>query len=195
MELQNYQQANGLQLAEKLGVKKFKDHYEAFNPQRTVSILKKQYPQEVKLYLYVQVAKLSEYIDAKKRLNGPEEYQLAVDALLDYGQSWSLEHFNLLFQKIIRGEYKIYERLKVAELLDFARQYESLVCDARERYIEQKNKPAIEVKEVKYTPPQDKISDKLRGTLSVQDHLERMGALGLIEQKEVNKLKKDLENK
>jgi hypothetical protein len=195
MELQNYQQANGLQLAEKLGVKKFKDHYEAFNPQRTVSILKKQYPQEVKLYLYVQVAKLSEYIDAKKRLNGPEEYQLAVDALLDYGQSWSLEHFNLLFQKIIRGEYKIYERLKVAELLDFARQYESLVCDARERYIEQKNKPAVEVKEVKYTPPQDKISDKLRGTLSVHDHLERMGALGLIEQKEVNKLKKDLENK
>ena len=195
MELQNYQQANGLQLAEKLGVKKFKDHYEAFNPQRTVSILKKQYPQEVKLYLYVQVAKLSEYIDAKKRLNGPEEYQLAVDALLDYAQTWSLEHFNLLFQKIIRGEYKIYERLKVAELLDFARQYESLVCDARERYIEQKNKPAVEVKEVKYTPPQDKISDKLRGTLSVQDHLERMGALGLIEQKEVNKLKKDLENK
>lgn len=195
MELQNYQQANGLQLAEKLGVKKFKDHYEAFNPKRTVSILKKHYPQEIKLYLYVQVAKLSDYMDAKKRLNGPEEYQLAVDALLDYAQTWSLEHFNLLFQKIIRGEYKIYERLKVAELLEFARQYESLVCDARERYVEQQNKPAVEVKEVKYTPENNRLSDKLKETISVSDMLERMNAKGLLQKKEVQELKKDLENK
>jgi len=195
MELQNYQQANGLQLAEKLGVKKFKDHYEAFNPKRTVSILKKHYPQEVKLYLYVQVAKLSEYMDAKKRLNGPEEYQLAVDALLDYAQTWSLEHFNLLFQKIIRGEYKIYERLKVAELLEFARQYESLVCDARERYIDQQNKPAVEVKEVKYTPQNTRLSHNLKQSLSVKEHLDKMSAQGLLQQKDADKLKKDLENK
>ena len=152
MEIQKYQQI-GLQVAEKLQIKPVKSVEQALDNTRTMSALRKENNTEVKVWLLYQVAKLSEYVDAKKRLHGAEQYQMAVDALLDYAPSWTPEDFLLFFQKVVRGEYKIFERLKIAELVEFASKYEDLKCEARKKAREKETfNHTIKPKEVKYTP-------------------------------------------
>lgn len=182
MEIQKYQQI-GLQVAEKLQIKPVKSVEQALDNTRTISILRKDNNTEIKVWLLYQVAKLSEYVDAKKRLQGAEQYQMAVDALLDYAPSWTPEDFLLFFQKIVRGQYKIYERLKIAELLDFASKYEQLKCDARRKAREQEEyNHTIKAKEVIYTPERKKPRQGMEG-VDVKKYLEQFkDSLGLSDQ-------------
>ena len=190
MEIQKYQQI-GLQVAEKLQIKPVKSVEQALDNTRTISILRKENNTEVKIWLLYQVAKLSEYVDAKKRLQGTEQYQMAVDALLDYAPSWTPEDFLLFFQKIIRGQYKIYERLKIAELLDFASNYEQLKCDARRKAREQEEfNHTIKAKEVVYVPEKRSSKHRLENIDIAQYIAEHKDFLGLTDD-EVNKLKKN----
>lgn len=190
MELEKYQK-NGLTLVEKFEIKQVKSVEEALDNTRTMSILRKENNTEVKVWLMYQVAKLSEYVDAKKRLEGAEQYQMAVDALLDYAPSWTPEDFLLFFQKIVRGHYKIFERLKVAELLDFASQYEELKCDARRKAREKKTfNHTTKPKEVKYTP-QKKRDPVNFENIDIRKYIEEhKDFLGLSDE-EVKKLKKN----
>lgn len=190
MEIQKYQQI-GLQVAEKLQIKPVKSVEQALDNTRTMSALRKENNTEVKVWLLYQVAKLSEYVDAKKRLHGAEQYQMAVDALLDYAPSWTPEDFLLFFQKVVRGEYKIFERLKIAELLDFASQYEQLKCDARRKAREKETfNHTIKAKEVVYVP--EKRSSRTNfENIDIRKYIEEhKDFLGLTDE-EVNKLKKN----
>ena len=187
MEIQKYQQI-GLQVADKLQIKPVKSVDQALDNTRTMSILRKENNTEVKVWLLYQVAKLSEYVDAKKRLSGAEQYQMAVDALLDYAPSWTPEDFVLFFQKIVRGHYKIYERLKIAELVDFASKYEELKCEARKKEREQETfNHTIKPKEVKYIPQQRSSRDRMKNIDIAQYIKEHQNFLGLTDE-EVNNL-------
>ena len=190
MEIQKYQQT-GLQIAEKLQIKQVKSVEQALDNTRTMSILRKDNNAEVKIWLLYQVAKLSEYVDAKKRLSGAEQYQMAVDALLDYAPSWTPEDFLLFFQKIVRGQYKIFERLKIAELLDFASQYEQLKCDARRKAREQETfNHTTKPKEVVYVPEKRSSRNNFEN-IDIKKYIEQhKDFLGLTDE-EVNKLKKN----
>ena len=190
MEIQKYQQI-GLQVAEKLQIKPVKSVEQALDNSRTISILRKENNTEVKIWLLYQVAKLSEYVDAKKRLQGTEQYQMAVDALLEYAPSWTPEDFLLFFQKIVRGQYKIYERLKIAELLDFASHYEQLKCDARRKAREQEEyNHTIKAKEVVYVPEKRSSRNNFENIDIAKYIAEHKDFLGLTDE-EVNKLKKN----
>lgn len=187
MEIQKYQQI-GLQVAEKLQIKPVKSVEQALDNTRTMSILRKENNTEVKVWLLYQVAKLSEYVDAKKRLSGAEQYQMAVDALLDYAPSWTPEDFLLFFQKIVRGQYKIYERLKIAELVDFASKYEELKCEARKKEREQETfNHTIKPKDVKYIPQERSSRDRMKNIDIAQYIKEHQNFLGLTDD-EVNNL-------
>ena len=190
MEIQKYQQI-GLQVAEKLQIKPVKNVEQALDNTRTISILRKENNTEIKIWLLYQVAKLSEYVDAKKRLQGTEQYQMAVDALLEYAPSWTPEDFLLFFQKIVRGQYKIYERLKIAELLDFASHYEQLKCDARRKAREQEEfNHTIKAKDVVYVPEKRSSRNNFENIDIAQYIAEHKDFLGLTDE-EVKKLKKN----
>ena len=190
MELEKYQK-NGLTLVEKFEIKQVKSVEEALDNTRTMSILRKENNTEVKVWLMYQVAKLSEYVDAKKRLEGAEQYQMAVDALLDYAPSWTPEDFLLFFQKIVRGHYKIFERLKVAELLEFASQYEELKCDARRKAREKETfNHTTKPKEIKYIPQKKRDAVNFEN-IDIRKYIEEhKDFLGLTDE-EVKKLKKN----
>lgn len=192
MEIQKYQQI-GLQVAEKLQIKPVQSVDQALDNTRTISILRKENNTEVKIWLLYQVAKLSEYVDAKKRLQGTEQYQMAVDALLEYAPSWTPEDFLLFFQKIIRGQYKIYERLKIAELLEFASQYEQLKCDARRKAREQEEyNHTIKPKDVVYVPEKRSSRNNFENIDISKYIAEHKDFLGLTDE-EVKELKKKSE--
>lgn len=105
----------------KLQVTNVKDSEIAFHG-TPITALTKDYPQQTKLWIVSEIGKTCKFIEANKTLKTEEELFFTCDELLNYCKSWKAEEFLIFFDSIKRGDFgKIYERLKTAEFLDFAK--------------------------------------------------------------------------
>lgn len=77
-------------------------------------------------------------VDAGTTMQSQEERLLAVDVLLEEFPAFTVEEFYCLFNDIARGKYKLFNRLKLAELMDCARHYEGVRA---ETILEQRHRP------------------------------------------------------
>ena len=86
------------------------------------------HPQEVRAWLYAEVARLCKDIDANKTLSTDEQLQFTCRAILDDFPALKMEEVRAAFDMIRTGKFgKLYERLKTAEILDALRRYEGEV--------------------------------------------------------------------
>lgn len=63
-------------------------------------------------------------VDAGTTMQSQDEKQLAVDTLIELFPAFTVEEFNIVFKEIYQGVHKLYNRLKLAELLEACRDYE-----------------------------------------------------------------------
>jgi hypothetical protein len=151
-----------------------------------ITQLTKDHPQETKLWLAAEIGKVCKFIEANKTLKTQEELFFTCTELLNYCKSWKAEQFLTFFDAIKRGEFgKIYERLKTAEFLEFAKSYELRICDIRERLIRESQKTETKKPvEVVYKPEKRTSGDILKETLNVQNYLSKMSDEGFLSKDE-----------
>jgi len=155
-----------------------------------ITQLTKHHPQETKLWLAAEIGKVCKFIEANKTLKDQEELFFTCNELLNYCKSWKAEEFLTFFDAIKRGDFgKIYERLKTAEFLDFAKKYEEKRCDIFDKLRLQENHQETKKPfKVVYKPEKRTNGDILKETLNVQKYLSKMSEQGLLSDEEVNKL-------
>ena len=155
-----------------------------------ITQLTKHHPQETKLWLAAEIGKVCKFIEANKTLKDQEELFFTCNELLNYCKSWKAEEFLTFFDAIKRGDFgKIYERLKTAEFLDFAKKYEEKRCDIFDKLRLQENHQETKKPfKVVYKPEKRTNGDILKETLNVQKYLSKMSEQGLLSDEEVDRL-------
>lgn len=95
----------------------------------------KEAPQQVRGWLALQVTKLVRDIDAKKTISTNEEIEFVCRQILEDHPTIRMEEVVMAFERVRSGKFKIYERLKAAEILTALREYEgSDRAEAMERH-------------------------------------------------------------
>ena len=114
---------------------------EAFNNGTNIRTALRVKGVEVRLFLLAQLELTLQLVDASTTMQSNEEKLLALDVMLEMFPAFTVEEFYILFREIAYGKHKLYNRLKLAELLEAARKYEE--------------RRAIEILEVKHRPGYD----------------------------------------
>jgi len=124
-------------------------------------------PEDVKRWLVTKVADLCRFVDANKTINTTEDLTFSVMALVDEFPVMKIEEFQIVFDNMKRGKYgKYYERLKLPEIIECCRRYES---EERAPILEAAHKvdaPRYDPSKITYKPT--KISSTVREALSVE---------------------------
>ncbi len=107
-----------------------------------ISKLRRENPEQLVKTLFAGLWSLVKTVDANKTMNQGETQECVEVILIDY--HWmKLEEIFYVFQKIRRGDYgKLYERLKMPEILNAICEYD---LDERERYVIKANAKHKEV--------------------------------------------------
>jgi len=63
-------------------------------------------------------------VDAGATMQTQEEKLLAVDSLLELFPCFTVEEFGLVFKEIYQGVHKLYNRLKLGEIIDACKDFE-----------------------------------------------------------------------
>ena len=94
-------------------------------------------PEETRLAVIKMISKVSDFVDAKKRLLTLDDYALCAETIFDVFVTLKLEEFRLICDRMMTGHYgKFYERLKVSEFRECIIKHES----ARAEIIENQHK-------------------------------------------------------
>jgi hypothetical protein len=173
----------------KLEVANVKDAEVAFQG-TPITVLTKEAPRLTKLWLVAEIGKVCKFIEANKTLKTEEELFFTCDELLNYCKSWKAEEFLIFFDSIKRGDFgKIYERLKTAEFLDFAKKYEEKRCDIFDKLrLQETHQETKKPSKVVYTPLNETNGDRLRKSINIEGQLSKMREAGLLGQEEIERL-------
>lgn len=88
----------------------------------------------LKMWLLSRVIKMSESVDATRRLHTEEEYIDCVDNILDTVPTLKIEEVECVFRQIERGQVELYGRLRTADVLKALLQYDGTTAtEMRER--------------------------------------------------------------
>lgn len=109
------------------------DHSTAFFQGTNVRTALRIQPEETRMALVKMVADLVQWVDAKKTLNSTEEITFTVEAILQQLPAMTLEEIRMAFDQIKMGKFKLYERLKTAEILDCLMKVDAARADLLER--------------------------------------------------------------
>ena len=110
---------------------------EGTNIRRALSVNR----QQVRLYLLGQLDTCLKMVDASTTMQSQEEKLLALDMLIEEFPAFTVEEFHLLFRDITKGKYKLYNRLKLAEFMECARQWEGVRAV---QVLEQQHRPGYD---------------------------------------------------
>ena len=81
-------------------------------------------PANTRLYILAQLERALMLVDAGATMQSQEEKQIAVDSLIELFPCFTVEEFGLVFKEIYQGVHKLYNRLKLAEIMDACRDFE-----------------------------------------------------------------------
>jgi hypothetical protein len=109
------------------------DHSTAFFQGTNVRTALRIQPEETRMALVKMVADLVQWVDAKKTLNSTEEITFTVEAILQQLPAMTLEEIRMAFDQIKMGKFKLYERLKTAEILDCLMKVDAARAELLER--------------------------------------------------------------
>ena len=84
----------------------------------------KEAPEHTRAWLALEVTRLVRDIDAKKTISSNDEIEFVCREIIADHPTIKLEEIRLAFDRIRSGKFKIYERLKAAEMLGALRDYE-----------------------------------------------------------------------
>ena len=79
---------------------------------------------KTRLYILAQLERALMLVDAGATMQTQEEKQIAVDSLIELFPCFTVEEFGLVFKEIYQGVHKLYNRLKLAEIMDACRDFE-----------------------------------------------------------------------
>lgn len=116
----------------------------AFKEGTNIRALAVRNPQLARVELTRALKELIQFVDASKTIATSEQFISTVETLLHDFPTLTLEEFYYVFNGIKKGKYgKLYERLKLAEISDCIKIYESGErCDFKEVDHKQENEPA-----------------------------------------------------
>jgi len=87
----------------------------------------KHNPEMVRAYVVKEIAALCKEMDMKKTINTDEEMGFVCRTILDDHPTLKVEELKLALDRIRKGEFKVYERLKGPEILIAVSEYEAVV--------------------------------------------------------------------
>jgi hypothetical protein len=79
---------------------------------------------ELKAWLFVRVAAMVRRVDAAKTLSRQDEIEDCVETIIEMCPTLTIEECELVFRDIERGRIKLYNRLKIPEVIDALIQYD-----------------------------------------------------------------------
>lgn len=95
----------------------------------------------VRLYLLAELETCLQMVDAATTMQSNQEKLLAVDVLIEEFPAFTVEEFHLLFRDVMKGRWQLYNRLKLAELMQCARDWEG---QRAEQILEQQHRPGYD---------------------------------------------------
>lgn len=105
---------------------------EAAHQGTSVSALRRQ--PILKVWMLVRVVKLSERVDATRRLVSQDEYMECVEAIMDAVPTLRIEEVELVFRNIERGQVDLFGRLKIPDIVGQLIKYDGTTAtEMRER--------------------------------------------------------------
>lgn len=90
-------------------------------------------PGAVSVWFAGRVARMCQMVDASTTIRDDSELVAVVDALIEEFPAMKVDEWECLFREIERGRFKLYNRLKLPELMEAARQWETRRADILER--------------------------------------------------------------
>ena len=78
----------------------------------------------VRLYLLAELETCLKLVDASTTMQSQEEKLMAIDVLVEQFPAFTVEEFYLLFREVATGRWQLFNRLKLAELMQCARDWE-----------------------------------------------------------------------
>lgn len=84
-------------------------------------------PEAVRAYIVREVASLCKEMDMNKTITTDEELQFVCRTIMEDFPALKIEEIKLALDRIRKGEVKLYERLKGAEILIALKEYEGVV--------------------------------------------------------------------
>lgn len=90
-------------------------------------------PGVVSVWFAGRLAQTCQMVDASTTIRDDRELVAVVDALIEEFPAMKIDEWESIFRQIERGRFKLYNRLKLPELMEAARQWELQRCDILER--------------------------------------------------------------
>lgn len=90
-------------------------------------------PGAVSVWFAGRLARMCQMVDAGTTIRDDRELTAVVDALVDEFPAMKLDEWELLMQRIERGRFQLFNRLKLPELMECARKWETERADILER--------------------------------------------------------------
>lgn len=90
-------------------------------------------PGAVSVWFAGRVARMCQMVDASTTIRDDSELVAVVDALIEEFPTMKIDEWECLFREIERGRFKLFNRLKLPELMEAARQWETRRADILER--------------------------------------------------------------
>lgn len=90
-------------------------------------------PGAVSVWFAGRLARTCQMVDAGTTIRDDRELTAVVDALIEEFPTMKLDEWELLFQRIERGRFQLFNRLKLPEFMECARKWETERTDILER--------------------------------------------------------------
>lgn len=90
-------------------------------------------PGAVSVWLAGRIAQTCQLVDAGTTIRDDSELTLVVDALVEEFPAMKLEEWDILLTEVARGKFKLFNRLKLPEFMECARDWENRRCEILER--------------------------------------------------------------